>query len=128
MNAIASDQKFDYAATELVPGDIAALALFVTAAKELAKVILKRAPLPTRHGSQPTTPVQPTFPANADYSKESTGSGGSADSKPEHYTDRYAYDFTRATMGALEDHVENIPWISSRLSKLTFRSVSRLLP
>ena len=130
MNAIAAGQKFDYTATGLDVDDIVSLVLFVTAAEELAKVILKRASLPTRHRSQPTTPVQPTFPANPNYSKESTGSdqsAGSADSKPEHYTDRYAYDFIRATMGALRDHVENIPWISSRLSKLTLRSLSPIL-
>jgi len=124
MNSIASGQQFDYKATGLEVDDAVKLGLFVTAAEELAKIILKRTSLPTSRMSQPTTPVQPTFAANPDYSKDSTSSdqsAGSADSKAEHYTDRYAYDFTRATIMTLRDHVENIPWISSRLSKLTLR-------
>jgi hypothetical protein len=124
MNAIASGQ-FKFAAYQgLDLDDVALIANFVSATEELVKILMRRPGAKT--GQSVTTPVRPTFPQDPDYSGESTkskdsnDSAGSADSKPEHFTHIYAYQFVLATLNAFERIHENrvdILWIHSSLSK-----------
>ena len=60
MNSIASGQQFDYKATGLEVDDAVKLGLFVTAAEELAKIILQHTSLPTN----PQVPADDPCSAN----------------------------------------------------------------
>jgi hypothetical protein len=126
-NAIAARQHNYNTYGPLDPNDIALLAGFVTATAELVKILKRRSPkVQNRQGS--STPVQPTFPQDPDYSGGSTeskdsnrsnDSAGSTDSKAEHFTHQYAYQFLLATVnafGLIHESKHDVPWIHPDLS------------
>jgi hypothetical protein len=124
MNAIASGQV-DFAVYQgLDLNDVVLIGNFASATAQLAK-ILQRRPI-AQKGRRSSTPVQPTFPQDPDYSggstesKNSNDSAGSTDSKPEHFTHQYAFQFVDVTVNAFRRiHKNNIDirWINSALSK-----------
>jgi hypothetical protein len=91
---------------------------FVTANRELLKIIQRReaSTLEPR-----TPPAQTTIPSNPNFSGESTDSSNSwssSDSKAEHFTHQFAYQFINASLIAVEKQLGTIPWLKESCNEL----------
>ena len=104
------------------------LGSFVSANKELIKILRRREnPPPQPH----TPPNRTTVPANPNYSGGSTDSASSgsssdswssADSRPEHFTHQFVYQFINASQQAVEAQLGRIPWLIESCNELICRS------
>jgi hypothetical protein len=94
---------------------------FVTANEELVKILRRRetSPLDPR-----TPPNQTTVPANPKYSGESIESAdswSSSDSRAEHFTHLFAYQFVNASKRAVKKQLWKIPWLKESCNELIGR-------
>ena len=99
----------------------ASMVPFVTANEELIK-ILRRRETPSL---QPCTPPnQTTVPANPKYSGnsiESAESWSSSDSRAEHFTHLFGYQFINASRRAVGRQLQKIPWLLEGCNELISR-------
>jgi len=108
-------KTFDLKAAVDQPVDIdnfpAVMVPFVTANEELIKILRSR----QTPSLQPCTPPnQTTVPANPKYSGDSIGSAdswSSSDSREEHFTHQFAYQFITASRRAVGKQLREIPWL-----------------
>jgi hypothetical protein len=101
---------------------------FVTANEELVKILRRReaSPLEPR-----TPPNQTTVPTNPQYSGESTESAdswSSSDSRPEHFTHQFAYQFVNASRQAIKKQLWKIPWLRGSCNELISRLPTHFSP
>jgi hypothetical protein len=117
LQAIA-DQTLDLDTLNLVMGS------FVTANEELSKILRRR----EASSLEPRTPPnRTTVPANPKYSGESTESANSwssSDSRAEHFTHQFAYQFINASRRVVQRQLGKIHWLTENCNEL----ISRLHP
>jgi hypothetical protein len=94
---------------------------FVMANQELIKILRRReaSSLETR-----TPPNKTTIPANPKFSAESTASSdswSSSDSRAEHFTHQFAYQFINASLLSVKTCIGNIPWLQQSCNELISR-------
>ena len=110
-----ADRKIDI---DTVPGSVVP---FVTANEELIKILRRRESPPL---GPCTPPHQTTVPADPKYSGdsvESASSWSSSDSREEHFTHQFAYQFVNASRRAVERQLQEIPWLLESCNELISR-------
>jgi len=93
---------------------------FVTANEELVKILRRKSP----PSGLCTPPHQTTVPANPKYSGDSVGSASSwssSDSREEHFTHQFAYQFVNASRRAVGRQLQEIPWLLESCNELISR-------
>jgi hypothetical protein len=121
LKAIA-DKTFDLESLSLSMGSLGlVMVLFVTANEELIKILRRRetSPLDPR-----TPPDQTTVPPNPKYSGESIESADSwtsSDSRAEHFTHQFVYQFTNASLQAIQRQLGKISWLIESCNELISR-------
>ena len=95
------------------------LAVFAVANRELIKILQRKSDVSS---SGPSTPqFRTTVPANPNYSGGSAGSKDSwtsGDSKDEHYTHTFAYQFINASFLAIQHRLGRMSWLQNRYQQL----------
>jgi hypothetical protein len=126
LKAIAN-QTLDLESLSLSMGSLGFVMVpFVTANEELIKILRRRE---TSHLDPRTPPTQTTVPANPKYSgesTESTDSWSSSDSRPEHFTHLFAYQFVNASRRAVQKQLGKIPWLKESCNELIGRLTTDL--
>jgi hypothetical protein len=109
------DQSLDLDSLNAVMGN------FVTANEELVKILQRRKNKPLESQTPPNQATTPSNPRFSGESTDSTDSWSSTDSKPEHFTHLFAYQFINASLLAMKKEFGSIPWLKESFKKLINR-------
>jgi hypothetical protein len=121
LKAIA-DKTFNLDAMSWVMGSLSwVMGSFVTANEELIKILRRRETSPL---DPCTPPNQTTVPSNPKYSGgsiESADSWTSSDSRAEHFTHQFVYQFVNASLQAIQRQLGKISWLIESCNELISR-------
>jgi hypothetical protein len=115
LKAIA-DKTFDLDAMSLVMGSLSwVMGSFVTANEELIKILRRRETSPLDPRTPPNRTTVPPNPKYSGESIESVDSWTSSDSRAEHFTHQFVYQFVNASLQSVQRQLGKISWLSSKV-------------
>jgi hypothetical protein len=119
LKAIA-DNTVDFDTLGLVMGS------FVTSNEELVKILRRREASLLEPRTPPNQTTVPTNPKYSGESIESADSWSSSDSRPEHFTHLFAYQFVNASRHAIKKQLGKISWLRESCNELIGRLTNDL--